>query len=68
MNDKKKGAAGAPKKPVKHRKVSMTCSVTPDVSTKAIKLFGSRGNAIELAVKHKDYILGYEKTAKNNAL
>jgi len=67
METNKKGA-GAPYKPVKHRKKSMTCSITPDISNKSIKLFGSRGKAIELAVKHKDYILSYEKTAKKNTL
>lgn len=55
---------GAPTKPVNDIKRSMTCSVSNTTSDKAIKHFGNRGKAIELAVKYHTYILGAE-SAKN---
>jgi hypothetical protein len=63
--DKKKDV-GAPKKKELHKKKSMTCSISKQTSDKAIKLYNSRGKAIELAVKYSVIIL--EKEAKSNII
>jgi len=54
---------GAPHKKEKEKKRSMTCSISETTSDNAIRLFGNRGTAIELAVKHHKHIKGFEKKA-----